>query len=93
MNPPQKGAGHDWVRKRLLNASTQAGLTLRKNNLDGATKCEALHGTASPPLNMIPRERAATVPLAERVYAYTLSHHSAVGIVEHSVRRERSLFR
>jgi hypothetical protein len=44
----------------------------------------------APSFNMIHRERAATVPLAERVYANTLSHHSAVGIVEHSVRRERS---
>jgi hypothetical protein len=40
-----------------VNSSTQAGLTLRKNNLDGAKKCEALHGTASSSLNMIPRER------------------------------------
>ena len=44
----------------------------------------------APSFKMIHRERAATVPLAERVYANTLSHHSAVGIVEHSVRRERS---
>jgi hypothetical protein len=70
-----------------VNASTQAGLTLRKNNLDGAKKYEALHGTASPSLNMA---SASTVPLAERVYDYTLSHPSAVGLVEHSVTRERS---
>ena len=70
-----------------MNASTQAGLTLRKNDLDGAKKCEALHGTASPSLNMA---SAGAVPLAARVYDYTLSHPSAVGMVEHSVTRERS---
>jgi hypothetical protein len=70
MNPPRKGARHNCVPKCLVNASTQAGPTLRKNDLDGATKCEALHGTTSPSLNMIPRAREATVPLAERVYKW-----------------------
>ena len=40
-------------------------------------KCEALLGTAVPSLNMA---SASTVALAERVYDFTLSHPSAVGM-------------
>jgi hypothetical protein len=37
-----------------------------------------------------PSRARATVPLAEKLYDYALSRPSAVGIVEHSVTRERS---
>ena len=55
-NPPRKRTRqirHNCVRKCLVNASTQAGLSLRKKkNLGGAKKCAVLHGTASPSLNI-----------------------------------------
>jgi hypothetical protein len=57
-----------WIRRERELVTIASGnvswtvllmqdLLWEKNNLDGPKKCEALHGTASPSLNMIPREQ------------------------------------
>jgi hypothetical protein len=61
-----------------------------KNNLGGGKEMRGVTRYCKPFVEHDPQLARATVPLAERVYDYTLLHPSAVGMGEHSGTRERS---